>query len=188
MLCLKRTTPAGEEELLTLVHAQQLIRHVREKSQTGPCIIADFDEAPDNVTYVTASSYRDAKSVSALYLWCAEYLSVVTGFRRQTGKYLHTSSGKRDTHSVMQAMQPLSRSDALHVGRRCGPRDCGRRGGVRGSRREATAARLRPHQAARAPRQQGEADGLLPVQQHCAGCALRAAAAWAAQGKAAPIR
>ena len=68
VLCLKSTKPATEEELQTL-HTPEHIAHVRGKAEAGPCVIADFDEAPDNVTYVTASSYDDAKRVSALHLY-----------------------------------------------------------------------------------------------------------------------
>jgi hypothetical protein len=47
------------------LHAPEHIAHVQQKAGAGPCVIADFDETPDNVTYVTPSSYEDATKVGS---------------------------------------------------------------------------------------------------------------------------
>ncbi len=60
---LSHVKPAREEDV-ELVHATEHITKMRQKANTeAPCVVADFEEPPDNVTYVTKTSYEDALKV-----------------------------------------------------------------------------------------------------------------------------
>ncbi|CAL8471589.1 g11131 [Coccomyxa elongata] len=57
---LKHVKPAREEDV-ELVHATEHITKMRQKANDeAPCIVADFEEPPDNVTYMTKTSYEDS--------------------------------------------------------------------------------------------------------------------------------
>lgn len=68
---------SAREEDLELVHATEHITRMRQKAiDEAPCVVADFEEPPDNVTYMTKASYEDALKVKPvdLRLFIAESL------------------------------------------------------------------------------------------------------------------
>ncbi|KAK9919048.1 hypothetical protein WJX75_008986 [Coccomyxa subellipsoidea] len=57
---LQNVKPACEQDL-QLVHTAEHIAKIRQKAaDEAPCVVADFEEPPDNVTYMTKTSYDDA--------------------------------------------------------------------------------------------------------------------------------
>lgn len=60
---LQNVKPACEQDL-QLVHTAEHIAKIRQKAaDEAPCVVADFEEPPDNVTYMTKTSYDDALKV-----------------------------------------------------------------------------------------------------------------------------
>ena len=58
---------SAHEEDLELVHTTEHITKIRQKAtDEAPCVVADFEEPPDNVTYMTKTSYEDALKVMPL--------------------------------------------------------------------------------------------------------------------------
>lgn len=60
---LRTFRPASEKDL-ALMHAPAYIAKLRQQAaEEAPCVVADFEETPDNVTYITLTSYDDATKV-----------------------------------------------------------------------------------------------------------------------------
>lgn len=65
---LQGISPASETDL-ELVHTTEHITKMRQKAlEEAPCVVADFEEPADNVTYMTKTSYEDALKVMVLDL------------------------------------------------------------------------------------------------------------------------
>lgn len=59
---------ASEAEL-QLVHSAAHVATMRQKAEeSAPCVVADFEEPPDNTTYMARSSFDDACKVCVLSL------------------------------------------------------------------------------------------------------------------------
>jgi hypothetical protein len=68
-----RSFALASEQDLSLVHAAAYAQKLREQAaKEAPCVVADFEEPPDNVTYISPTSYDDAVKVTFLgTLQCA---------------------------------------------------------------------------------------------------------------------
>jgi len=54
--------PASQESL-KMVHCGAHIDSIRKHAEKAPCIVADFDADPNDVTYMTTTTYTDALEV-----------------------------------------------------------------------------------------------------------------------------
>jgi len=56
-----RTASAAE---LEAVHSSEHVAAMKQKAEeNAPCVVADFEETPDNTTYMAQSSFDDALEV-----------------------------------------------------------------------------------------------------------------------------
>ena len=59
-----RTASAAE---LEAVHSSEHVAAMKQKAEeNAPCVVADFEETPDNTTYMAKSSFDDALEVRCL--------------------------------------------------------------------------------------------------------------------------
>ena len=62
---------ASNSELETVHSSAHVATMKRKSAEDAPCVVADFEEPPDNTTYMAKSTFDDALQVCTLPpLWC----------------------------------------------------------------------------------------------------------------------